>query len=458
MNNNIEDLLKSKTKEELIDIFKDIFNEFKELEDIVMFKYSILEEEDEIKKIKKFLSSLSRKYGIGRRFVSWRECDNYTYEVCSVIDNVKDYYIKTEKPLVLVEASIEIIEKMISAVEYMDDSNGGVTDVVYEALALLNDCCSDSDKFSKKDKTKIFNKLFNICDASTFDGFDDWRLGIIENCICFCDDQKLRTKFDSKLNEMIDTYSDDYHGNYCIEKILGIKLSLISLYGTQDKEIEFIENNIGYSSFRELLINKCIENNDFKRVLKLSQDGEIHDKQYLGLVYKWMKYRYEAYKHLNMITEQKALARKLLLNGNIDYYHELKEIFSDTWDTYYADLKKQFKDENLISLNIYPEILIKENDLDELLKYVKLDIRRIEHYDNILINDYRDKVDEIYISLINNTSKISSNRSQYRNVCRIIKKYKKLFNYDNVDAIINNLKATYKKRPAFIDELNKIGG
>ncbi|MBU3132677.1 hypothetical protein KPL40_09425 [Clostridium gasigenes] len=42
-------------------------------------------------------------------------------------------------------------------------------------------------------------------------------------------------------------------------------------------------------------------------------------------------------------------------------------------------------------------MLIKENDLAELLSFVANDVSYIEQYDQIIINEYKDEVNEIYI-------------------------------------------------------------
>ena len=452
----LSSLLESKSREELIVIIEDLCNEYEGLEERILFKYITLEEDEEIKKNKKYLSEITKKYGGGRRFVTWHQCDNYVKEVYEILCNARDYYFDNKKPMVAVETSIAIITKMISATAYMDDSNGGIGDIVRESLGFLDETCMDSDEFLKKDRTKIFNKLLKVADSNLYDGFEEWRLEIISNCIYFCDDEKLRRKFLDKLNTIIENYDDDWSGNYNKEQVLLIKLQIIITYGTSEEEEEFINNNINYSGFREIYINKCIDRKDFNKVLKLAQEGEIKDKSYAGLVIKWKKYRYIAYKNLQMIDEQKGLAKELLISGNIEFYEDLKELYINEWDSFYPKLKNEFVEKGLNKLNLYPQILIKENDLEELLEFIRADVRRIGEYDELLINDYKDDVDEIYCFYINEISKLASNRREYKKVCKIIKRYRELFGDIKTYKIVRELQVQHKKRPAFIDELEKI--
>ena len=452
----IDELLSSATKEELIFMLRDLINEYEGLEEKILFKYVKLEEDEEIKKNKKYLSDIVKKYGRGRRFVSWRECGKFAEDVFEVLSSAKRYYFDTSKPLVAIETAIAVISKMISAIQYMDDSNGDIGDIINESILLIDEICINTSESSKKEKTKIFNKLLNEADKTIYDGWEDWRLSVISNCTYFCDDEKLRIKFQNKLDNMLENYLDDWSGRYNKEKILGIKLQIISSYGTDEEEKEFIENNINYSGFRELLIRKCIENREYERTIKLTEEGELHDKEYRGLVYKWKQYRYTAYKNLNIVDRKKELARELFLNGDMSFYNELKEIYINEWSNYYLELKKEFKEKKLDGLNIYPEMLIKENDLEELLQFAKDDVRRIETYDELLIKDYRDDVNVMYKLLIEKMSEMASDRKYYKKVCNVIKRYKKLFGDIEAYKVVKVLQQQYLKRPAFIDELGKI--
>lgn len=455
MKDKIDELMNSLTKEEIIIMFKELMNDYEGMEELILFRYVSLDESEEIKKNKKYLSNIIKRYGNGRRFVSLRECCKFSGEVFEVLYTAKKKYLDTKKPLVAIETAINILKNMLSAIQYMDDSNGDIGDIINESISLVREICIDSNEFTKKEKTKIFNILLKQGDNPIYDGFEDYMIPIINECICFCDDEKLRTKFQNKLDDLFDSCLDDWSGEYKKESILGLKLQLIGIYGTDTEEREFIEKNIKHSGFRELLINILLENNEYERVLELANEGEIRDKKFPGLVRKWKGYRYIACKNLNRIDEKKELAKELFFNGDMDFYYELKDMYKDEWSSYYLELKKEFKCRKLDRLNIYPEMLIEENDLEELLQFVREDVRRIEIYDELLLKDYREHVNIIYKFLIEGTADMASNRGAYRKVCRIIKRYKILFGDIEAYKIIKSLQQKYIKRPAFIDELGK---
>ena len=103
-----------------------------------------------------------------------------------VLDNAKEYYNDLDKPAVLVETSLEVISRMINALNYMDDSNGDIGDVINYAFNLIDDTCMDVEEFSQEDKKRLFKKLLNEGDKEVYDGWSDWRLEAISNCIYFC--------------------------------------------------------------------------------------------------------------------------------------------------------------------------------------------------------------------------------------------------------------------------------
>lgn len=140
----------------------------------------------------------------------------------------------------------------------------------------------------------------------------------------------------------------------------------------------------------------------------------------------------------------------------MNFYNELKEMYINDWDNYYLELKKEFKENKLDRVDIYSEMLIKENDLEELLQFCKDDVRRIEIYDELLIKDYRDDVNVMYKFLIEKMSEMASDRKQYKKVCNVIKRYKKLLGDIQAYKIVKELQQQYIRRPAFIDELGKI--
>ncbi len=267
--NKLEELLQSLKKEELIALIIDMSNGFEGLEDKILFQYLTFDEDGEIKKNKKYLSEITKKYGNGSRFVTWKQCENYTMEVSKILETAKSYSFDLNKPMVGIETAINVIYQMIRSLNYMDDSNGSIGDIVNESLALISEICINTDNFENKDKTKSFNKLLKESDKAVYNGWEEWRIEVISNCIYFCSNAKLREKLLEKLDKLVRGYSDDWGGEYSKERVLLIKFNIVNMYGDELEKKSFIEENLKYSAFREIFINQYLDKNEYEEVLRV---------------------------------------------------------------------------------------------------------------------------------------------------------------------------------------------
>ena len=72
------------------------------------------------------------------------------------------------------------------------------------------------------------------------------------------------------------------------------------------------------------------------------------------------------------------------------------------------------------------------------------------------MNKYGNEVLVIYRNHIENRAMKACARNMYRDVCYMIADYRRYEEEQTVRDLINQLKKEHKRRPAFIDELNKI--
>lgn len=234
-------------------------------------------------------------------------------------------------------------------------------------------------------------------------------------------------------------------------------LNSIEESGKKEEAEEFIKENLKYQSFREIYIDKCMKEKNYYKALELAQEGEVKDKDFAGLVLRWKKLKYDAYKKLSLIEEQEKLAKDLLLDGSFEYYKELKELHKKEESDFYDNIKEELKKlKGWRGESTYLQLIVEEKDLDEIMEYVRLNPRTIEDYATMLLDKYKDDVIEVYKKYIKHQASISSNRSNYKNVCRILKQYKKIAGQQNFENIKGELSMLYRNRPAFLDELSKI--
>lgn len=73
-----------------------------------------------------------------------------------------------------------------------------------------------------------------------------------------------------------------------------------------------------------------------------------------------------------------------------------------------------------------------------------------------LIKNHKDEVNSIFKTYFELASERVYDRKKYKQVCSIIKTYMKACDESSAFQLMNELKERYKKRPAFLDELEKL--
>ena len=79
----------------------------------------------------------------------------------------------------------------------------------------------------------------------------------------------------------------------------------------------------------------------------------------------------------------------------------------------------------------------------------------MDMYPNLMENHF-EEANDLFIKYIEQSAEETSDRRGYKNVCKLIKTYKKAFGTIHSHKLIGELKQKYQKRPAFLDELGKI--
>lgn len=195
-----------------------------------------------------------------------------------------------------------------------------------------------------------------------------------------------------------------------------------------------------------------------ERVIHGAKEGEKQDqaKSLSGLVIKWKKYRYEAYKLSGQIELQRLMGEELVLAGESIYYQQLKETYSSAdWRTVYKSILEKLEKDRWPG-EIYTMILIEEHKTGKLLDYIRIQPSSVEDYYMHLIQEYPLEVKELFQSHIEAAANRANNRRHYQDVCRIIEVFGQACGKEEASQMILRLKQKYPRKPAFLDELMSI--
>ncbi len=453
---DIEQILSARTKEELIDFLVEISYEYKEVTQRIMLEFANGDNEEELLKaaslIHTYINNSSDRHG----FVDYMNTDNAVYGAELVLEKA-GVAIDEDNVLHAVNLILCAIREMVDLIQDADDSGGTIGAVIDNGFSCIDEII-ENEEFSASEEIIIFENLMKEASHRRYDGWTDWRFNYLESASKLSDTTELRNRLETYITIFLSKEDvNSWSGNYFAEKVHQIRYNMILHNDGEEKAMDFIEQNLQFSGFREMAIERAMQNKDYEHVIKLALDGEAKDKNMRGLVNKWKGYRYNAYKLSGKLDEQRVVAMDFIMDGSFNYYKELKNTYGkDEWAEIYLKIILSLGSQNINISNIYTDILIEEGEKEKLLDYVKNRPSSVESYYKHLIPEFKEEVYELFIKYIEQTASRASNRKSYQGVCAIIRNLKKAGGKEQALEITQKLYNIYAKRPAFRDELTRV--
>ena len=450
------DVLNKLSKEELVNLIIEITNSDMVLKNNILLLYSEDSYEQEIEKCERLIYSIVNKYSRKNGYIEYNETYRFTSEMYIILEKVR----AIEDKLLVLDILFLLLNTLIEAYQYADDSDGSIGGLVDEVFGEIEIIADEKEEYELKLQIDIFNKLLNKSNDQIFDGWSNYKIDLLNMCVEFADIKECREKLVNTIDKELNENDSDYNAKYMNVELSKIMFYIIDMFDSKEKADKFILANIKYSYFKDIYIKKYIDEKNFDKVIKLTFEWEKSDSNNASET-KWKKVRYSAYKELSMENEQIELAKELLFAGNFEYYIELKELMNEDSEAFYKNLKSELREsektvDRYIKKRIFIKLIEYENDLDEILQLLKELPSRVETYGYRLFGKFPEEVIKAYEIYIKNSASIASKRKDYANVCWKINNYEKFAGKGKVTEIVNELMNLYKKRPAFIDELKKI--
>ncbi len=453
---DIEKILSARTKEELVDFLIEIVAENEEVKQRILLEFDDGDDEKEILKAVSLIQTYIRNNSDRHGFVNYMDTLNAVYGAELVLKKA-EAAVEKDKMLHAVNLALCVIQEMVDLIQNADDSSGTIGGVIESGYNFI-DKIIENTEFSASEKRTLFEMLMKEASHRRYDGWTDWQLNYFDSVSRLSHTTELRNKLENQMsvfakNKDIDSWS----GSYFAEKVNQIRYNMILKNDGEQKALEFIEQNLQFSSFRKMAIERAMQNKDYELVVKLTVDGESKDKNLRGLVDNWREYRYKAYKLLGKLEEQRGVAMDFILEGSFEYYKELKKTYEmDEWVEVYPKIIFLLENQNRVYYNIYTQILIEEGEKEKLLEYVKKSPSSVENYYKHLIPEFKEEIYEVFIKYIEQAASRARDRRDYQGVCAIIRNLKKAGGKNQVLEIKQKLFDLYAKRPAFRDELTRV--
>ena len=372
-----------------------------------------------------------------------------------------------------------LLKSMMEAITESDDSNGNISETIDDAIRLL-EMIADADRAARALKEQIFFFLKTELNNKIYFNYGDFgydMFAVFEKlAVQLNNAEEFLSFIDAQLPELkgeYDTYRKDF---FQTEKIAFLKAT-----GKTNEAEKLIKQNIDIKEIRQAEVNKAISAKDYKLAKQLINDGikVAEDKKHPGTVDQW----------------QKELLRIAVLEKDTEAVRHYTKYFAfDRWfnKEYYNQWKKTYQpqewkqvieiviDEKIkkitqehqknkstlwyqpnppLLLEIAP-IYIEEHYWDRLLSLVQKEknLDTVLRYHEHLVKIYPLELLAIYLPLFEVSGDKANERSKYADLVGKMKKIIKDIpeGKAKITAIAQSLKTKYPRRPAMIDELNKI--
>ncbi len=436
---------------------------------------------DVSKKYADLIQKLIRGYS-DHGFIDYRSAFGFSEEVDRLMGtgydlvgkkNFRDAFLMTKPAL----------REMMEVMNSCDDSSGSIGQSVDYIIQLIK-AIAEANKAAFALKEEIFTFLqTELADKLYFD-YGDFGYDLFDIY------QKLAVKL-GKTNEFL-SFVDariskltGQYDNYRREFLLKQKIEFYKTIGKPEEVEKLISQNLDIVEVRQTEVHKAIDKKDFVLAKNLIAEGIriAEEKKHPGTVSRWEK----ELLRIAALEQDTATVRYYTKHFAFDrgfdatYYNQWKKTYSsDQWkETIEQFIKertekivKEHKENkgkiwlvlspHQLLLNALAPVYIQEKYWDRLLVLVKEvnDLGTTLRYHAYLVKKYPADLLEIYLPAFERQGDQASGRREYADLAGTMKKVIKDIpeSKEKIRGIAQNLIAKYSRRPAMIDELNKILG
>ncbi|MDQ0216768.1 hypothetical protein J2S13_003252 [Oikeobacillus pervagus] len=451
---DLNTILANLEKEEIIRMMISISEEYPEIKSRLLFKYS--PSENVISTSKKLVKKYINQYK-HRGFIEWNHVSSALTGAYMVLNKAEEKIVNDEVEIA-VSLSLVVLANAMDMLNYSDDSSGNVGSVIINSLDTIYEAVSYGvDKINEDQKERIFSTLMKEALHRRYEGWAEWQIDLLKSTILLSDTKGRRQKLERRLNKMLETATDHSWGaSYVTENIQLLQYELIERFDDEEKRRQFYKANIHNKYIREKVIKQLLEKGEYEEVIGLCELGIKIDENNGHLVQQWKKYQLQAYEGLGDTANKRKLMLDFLYHNEFQYYPILKTLYEpNEWELVLNKILETFEKKPYLPI-VYLEIIKEEKMIDKILAYCEDEISTIEELYPYLIESHFEDVRKLFVQSIKSQADQSSNRKEYRRVCKLIKLFKKVCGDEPSQVIIDELKQTNKRRPAFVDELGKI--
>ena len=246
-------------------------------------------------------------------------------------------------------------------------------------------------------------------------------------------------------------------GQVC-EELVHRHISLLRQFGRAAEALAVIRCNLRYRSVLDAELNRLYELHDDYAALNLLDLASAHRCGNADIEERRIRFL------LRLNDTQKLIEayRHIMLNqwNGFDYYPKLKALIPPAeWPEQYKLVVAEGCEK--CSMEFMARIYAEEHDYPMLYKAIMATrynvLQMLQQYMALLPEEYHEKLLQKGYNEIDNEAHRADKRSEYVSVVTKIRRFSTLPGAKILaDVIVTNLRVAYMRRPAYIDELNKL--
>ena len=427
-------------------------------------------------KYRGLIGKLIKKY-YKRGYLDYRSSRDLSKEIDGIINKGKEMIVDNNfRDAFLLSKAV--LTEMIGVLSECDDSSGNLSGTISEAIELFNEIVS-SDLAAMDLKQQLFDFLKNELKNKVYFGYGNFGyelFGVFYDIAVLLRQTKDFVEFiDNKCAKLTGEY-DDYEKEFLLKK----KIEFYREIG-DDLADNLVKQNMDIVEVRKGVVDKAIEKQDYNEAKRLIAEGiEIaKSKEHPGTVSEWKK----DFLRIAYLENDRETIRQLTAYFTFDrgfskeYYQQWRKTYPESeWkdivEKLIADLTQQAVEQHkksywrkfrdpMILAHIAP-ILIEEEYWDRLLTHLQAEpyLDTILEYHNHLAKRFPKEMLALYLPAFERHGDNANKRSEYADLA------KKMFRVmtdipigkEKIQSIAHELVAKYPRRPAMIEELNKVLG
>lgn len=372
--------------------------------------------------------------------------------------NTAENLLDRGKPLESLELCKILIEGVADALQQMDDSSGGASDILYGAFEILGLISVETTTSTKQ---KMFKWCIKEVPKQKYRDFslDDHFLELLPNVTT----PDAEREFMKYLETRIKQQREKPYPEYGLKKLISTKVTYLKVNGRGDEATELILASAHMAFFRMMLVEKAIEKREFEHAKTLCREGIrlAEEKGHPGTVDQWQECLFQIAQLGEDGSEMKRLAEHLFYSQRLDmkWYRQLKSLHDpDTWAVKRDKILGGIEPNRLVYSTTLAAIYIEEDFKEQLLTLVQdlsSDITFTEHFGFKLMDTYPNEILDAYVKGIVEYAK-QTGRKHYRSLGGYLDKLR-TFNggTDRARTIVTRLLQEYSNRPAMREELQR---